>query len=30
MAVIGLGYSEAAPKMPKRKTLKEVAHFFEE
>ena len=30
MAVIGLGYSEAAPKMPKRKRVEEIAHFFEE
>lgn len=30
MAVVGLGYSEAAPKMPVRKPVEEVARFFEE
>ena len=30
VAVIGLGYSEAAPKMPKRKLVDEVARFFDE
>lgn len=30
VSVIGLGYSEAAPERPKRKTVEELAAFFED
>lgn len=30
MAVVGLGYSNAAPRMPRRKMVEEISRFFEE
>lgn len=30
VSVIGVGYSDVCPAMPKRKTVEEITHFFEE
>ena len=30
VSVIGIGYSETAPTMPKRKTIEEITRFYED